>query len=94
MPLMFDGSLGQPEGRRDSSRWSADHRKPSSLIIGTPEGVPENPLKEWWHPFRVQTDLTLLTGGLRSARPPATICQPFGLMHLLFNFEGANTQLR
>src|SRR5260370_31235298 len=34
-----------------------------------------------------------LTGGLRSARPPAIIFQPFGLTHLLLSFERANTRL-
>src|SRR5438128_2494283 len=27
--IAFGSSLGQPEGLRDSSRWSADHRRPS-----------------------------------------------------------------
>src|SRR5207248_5089949 len=33
-----------------------------------------------------------LTGGLRSARPPATICQPFGLVHFLLSLEKINSR--
>jgi len=44
-------SLGQPEGLRDSSRWSVEHRKPSARSPAPWRGAQ---LKEW-HPFRVQT---------------------------------------
>jgi len=71
----------QAEGLSESSRWSKsgeDHRGDES-DRGTPKGVPEpSEMHGFCDPFRIGI-LSVRDRWCRSAQPPATVFQPFGL---------------
>jgi len=74
----------QAEGLSESSRWSkpgGDHRRDDE-DRSTPKGVPEHSaIHGFCDPFRVGI-LTDYYRWCRSAQPPATFYQPFGLWTL------------
>ena len=71
----------QAEGLSESSRWSepgGDHRG-TEQVRSTPKGVPEHSeIDALYDPFRVGM-LSVCDRWCRSAQPPATVWQPFGL---------------
>jgi|ERR1051325_361111 hypothetical protein len=81
----------QPEGLTDSSRWSRGKRGATTGIRragrlhpgrGARTVVPVPDDVCFWHPFGVHHGKATASGGrspFAPERPPATICQPFGL---------------
>src|ERR1051325_8684375 len=85
-------TLFQPEGLTDSSRWSfggeggttTGTRRAGRLHPGRGARtvVPGLDQVRFWHPSGVQESKATVSGGrfpFAPERPPATICQPFGL---------------
>src|ERR1051325_3530399 len=81
----------QPEGLTDSSRWSRGKRGATTGTRrvdrlhpgrGARAVVPGLDQGRFWHPSGVQESKATFSGGrspFAPERPPATICQPFGL---------------